>query len=46
MARSKEIPAESLDLVEPWFGTRYSSAAVPGAWLMPWPEAAQVTPDT
>lgn len=39
--RSKEIPAESLDLVEPWFGTRYSSAAVPEAWLLPWPEAAQ-----
>ena len=31
--RSKEIPSENLDKVEPWFGTKYSQSDVPLQWL-------------
>ena len=32
--RSKEIPSDSLDKVEPWFGTKYSQSDVPSEWLV------------
>ena len=31
--RSKEIPADSLDKVEPWFGTKHSQKDIPESWL-------------
>ena len=31
--RSKEINQETLDLTEPWFGTRYSKSDIPSDWL-------------
>ena len=36
--RSKEVAAESLDKVEPWFGTPYSCSEVPEAWKEVCPE--------
>ena len=31
--RSKEIPSDSLDKVEPWFGTKHSKKDIPESWL-------------
>ena len=31
--RSKEISADTLDKVEPWFGTKYSQGDIPKEWL-------------
>jgi nardilysin len=40
--RSKEIPSESLDQTEPWFGTPFSSSPVPDGWRRPCPKMAKV----